>query len=736
MTLSACGEIAALVQGLRHSAELPRVVSGSLEALRRAGVEFSHASVLLQSKDEGNLLCTLLPAPVSWERETVTSADVESLPAAVTTFAVGPDLVICRVAQGQLPQGFQDCANHLAALARRAHDLRTLEEAQSRLGYFDEGVIALHDGSLDLSGTDDQAVSRKVVSVVLERLGFDRAGVFLVDDENLRGCVGVDEVGRIVAIDRTVFPLHPEAAEDLTEGAQIARGDLPYFVTHDLDGEGRRSAEGDIEANVQVPMRVGGRIVGVLAADNYQSRRPILLEDIPRLMIVANQAAAAIINVRLQEALRHARDELEAEVGVRAVELASTNSQLRRAILTSREARAAEHRTLRRQQHLLASNPAVIYSCRVESGFPLTFVSDNVHNLIGWTASDVLADPELWISSIHPDDLSEFYDQTGLVVSTGQVSLEYRVRNRDGDWLWIQDEVRIVHTAHVDQPGRVEIMGSWLDITARRQAEANRQQALEQLEAQKSLAMRSDRLRSLGEMAAGIAHELNQPLAGVRGLSEHILLAISRDWALPRAKIQERVEKIVAQADRMIHIIDHVRVFAREAGRPEMSSMDVNDVVRAAMDMHGVQFRSRGIELTCRLQDDLPASWGNSYSLEEVVLNLLSNARDAIIERLEGAGEYSGGRVQLFTELTETGSILVSVVDNGVGLPVNDRERVFEPFFTSKGPDKGTGLGLSVSRSIVEQFDGRIWLEAALGGGMRAVVLLPAESDANTSRPQ
>ena len=131
-------------------------------------------------------------------------------------------------------------------------------------------------------------------------------------------------------------------------------------------------------------------------------------------------------------------------------------------------------------------------------------------------------------------------------------------------------------------------------------------------------------------MAAGIAHELNQPLVGVRGLAAHILNGMDRGWELGEEKIRQRIFKIVEQADRMVHIIEHVRMFAREAGKPELSPLQVNEVVRSAMDMLGAQFRSHGVDLDCELAEDLPLVVANPFSLEEVILNLLNNARDAV----------------------------------------------------------------------------------------------------------
>ena len=170
------------------------------------------------------------------------------------------------------------------------------------------------------------------------------------------------------------------------------------------------------------------------------------------------------------------------------------------------------------------------------------------------------------------------------------------------------------------------------ELAERRIAEKARRSAEGQLETQRAGALRSDRLRSLGEMAAGIAHELNQPLVGVRGLAEHLLISYERNWDLDQERVKDRLERIVAQADRMTHIIEHVRMFAREAGKPEVSAVHVNEVVKSSIEMLVAQFRAHDVELIAEPADDLPAVLANFYSLEEVLLNLLNNARDVLVE--------------------------------------------------------------------------------------------------------
>jgi C4-dicarboxylate-specific signal transduction histidine kinase len=180
----------------------------------------------------------------------------------------------------------------------------------------------------------------------------------------------------------------------------------------------------------------------------------------------------------------------------------------------------------------------------------------------------------------------------------------------------------------------------------------------------------------------------------------------------------------------MVHIIEHVRMFARDAGKSVSQPVQVNSVIDSSIEMLGTQFRSRGIELHCDLGMDLPIVLANPFSLEEVVINLLINARDAILEQMESDSMSVPPHVTLRTKLAELDwgeCVQIEVADNGVGIPEQVLERVFDPFFTTKVPDKGTGLGLSISRSIVEGFGGTIEIQSVNGEGATVNIYLPIE---------
>ena len=250
----------------------------------------------------------------------------------------------------------------------------------------------------------------------------------------------------------------------------------------------------------------------------------------------------------------------------------------------------------------------------------------------------------------------------------------------------------------------------------------------QQVEQQRALSMRSDRLRSLGEMAAGIAHELNQPLVGVRGLAEHIVIAQDRGWNLSDQAIRKKASTIVEQADRMTHIIEHVRIFARDAGQVELRPVDVNEVVESSLSLLGTQLASHGLHVEMNLSPDIPSIQANPFSLEEVVLNLLINARDAVEERLQAEPDFPAPGIVLRTDTTSVdGQTLarIEVSDNGVGIPEEIRAKLFDPFFTTKGPDKGTGLGLAISKSIIEDFGGQLSVISHPEDGTSATIALP-----------
>ena len=270
-----------------------------------------------------------------------------------------------------------------------------------------------------------------------------------------------------------------------------------------------------------------------------------------------------------------------------------------------------------------------------------------------------------------------------------------------------------------------------VDITELRQAQAEtervklayterleetvreRTRRLEEAQAQ---LVQSTKMAAMGRLAAGVAHEINNP-AGVLLMKLEFLLSISDSEGLsPRAV--STLEIAVQQTKRIDQIVDNLLTFSRPS-EGLISAVDVNDVVRMAMQLSGRVLRSEGIQFEERLTDGLPAVRGVSTELEQVVINLINNGVDAM---------PGGGKLTVSAAASGEGAdqeVLIAVADTGAGISEEDVERIFDPFFTTKEVGKGTGLGLSISYGIVEKVGGTIEVDSAIERGTTMTVRLP-----------
>ncbi|MGK5089395.1 ATP-binding protein [Bdellovibrionota bacterium FG-2] len=202
------------------------------------------------------------------------------------------------------------------------------------------------------------------------------------------------------------------------------------------------------------------------------------------------------------------------------------------------------------------------------------------------------------------------------------------------------------------------------------------------------------KLATLGEMAAGMAHEMNQPLSGIM-LAAQMIKKLKEKNLLTDEELKENLGKIQQSVERCTKVIEHVRTFSRQE-KPKFSDVAVNETRESALILLGEQLRLRGIEVVRTLDVALPKIQGDLHQLEQIWINLLTNSRDALADR--------GGQGKQITIKTKVnfGNILVEIADNGVGMSPEVLEKVFEPFFTTKPPGKGTGLGMSIIHGIVE----------------------------------
>jgi signal transduction histidine kinase len=231
------------------------------------------------------------------------------------------------------------------------------------------------------------------------------------------------------------------------------------------------------------------------------------------------------------------------------------------------------------------------------------------------------------------------------------------------------------------------------------------------------------KLATLGELAASIAHELNNPLATVNLRIEDVLARTPTDD--PRRRPLEIVEQ---EVDRMANLVANLLQFSRR-GREEISTVDVHEELRKALELVEHLLRHRCIEVVPDLQSDVPPILADRQKLRQVFLNLLTNAADAMPQ---------GGTLNLRARLdgTAVGSktVRIDFSDTGIGIAPADLERVTEPFFTTKEEGKGTGLGLAICRRVIEEHRGTMRLTSELGKGTTVTLLLPVNGATNAAR--
>lgn len=240
----------------------------------------------------------------------------------------------------------------------------------------------------------------------------------------------------------------------------------------------------------------------------------------------------------------------------------------------------------------------------------------------------------------------------------------------------------------------------------------------------------TSKLATLGEMAAGLAHEINQPLGGISLVATNFRKLRERQ-KLTDAELESGIKDIESSVKRMSQIIQHIRIFARQESLM-FKEVDIMETIGSSLSLLGEQLRLHEIEVVQTTEPDLPKIKGEPYQLEQVWINLISNARDAMDEKskqiVEGklsVAEYRKKLVISASHQKELKMILVSFTDNGVGLNEENRKRAFEPFFTTKEVGKGTGLGLSISYGIIDTHKGKIEMDSHQGEGTVVKVYLP-----------
>jgi len=238
--------------------------------------------------------------------------------------------------------------------------------------------------------------------------------------------------------------------------------------------------------------------------------------------------------------------------------------------------------------------------------------------------------------------------------------------------------------------------------------------------------IQADKMASLGELAAGVAHEINNPLSGILSNAEFLQEEIPAD----DHERQEEIQEIVRNSERIKTIVRDLLNFSRQKGSEEFSIFSIRDVIESSLNLTGHQIELDHIKINKEIDRTFPLLRASYNQIEQVIINLLTNARHALNEKYPDRDENKIMTLRSEEVVIEGKRFVrLELTDQGVGIPKEDLDRVCMPFFTTKQPGKGTGLGLSISYNIIQQHEGRMRFESQEGEYTTAIVELPVSEE-------
>jgi len=344
--------------------------------------------------------------------------------------------------------------------------------------------------------------------------------------------------------------------------------------------------------------------------------------------------------------------------------------------------------------------------------------------ILGYEDHEIPNDINKWVTYVHPED-ADYVMHEAIEYMEGRspkYEVYHRMCHKDGSVRWILVRGKALKDAN----GKAyRMFGVDIDVTERTHADEELQKYKEHLEklvetrttelkqAQGHL-IQSTKLASLGEMATGIAHELNNPLGIISMSAEMSLLEIKEAHY---DKLNDYLKQIMAQTKRASAIIDHLKLFGRDVSQMDYRKYNLNEVIENALVFFKKDFEVKEIEYVQQLSADLLLAYGNPIQIEQVFVNLLNNARDALKGRKE--------KTVTVRSFVEKEMCVVELDDTGKGILEKDLPKIFDPFFTSKEVGEGTGLGLSISYGIIKEHKGNMAVESLVEQGTKIIIKLP-----------
>ena len=390
-------------------------------------------------------------------------------------------------------------------------------------------------------------------------------------------------------------------------------------------------------------------------------------------------------------------------------------------------------RTTEQLSVLLESLPIVPYTRRGDGDWGIIYVGKNVQEITGYTADQFSQNPTFWRDHIHPDEKERIFRELSIIREQETQWFEYRFRVADGSYKWLRNLRRIFKNPDSTIS---HVVGTWQDIDYEVKLRQESEYRLQQI-------IQADKLASLGEVVAGVAHEINNPNSFIT----YNIPLLDDTWNIFRVLVDKYlqghphwqhdglsadeliqdmddiIEAIRTGSDRINKVVTNLKDFARMDDTDMTRPVQVNEVIEKALTIVGAQIRKSAERIEIDLAPDLPCIQGQFQKLEQVITNLIVNALHAIPSRHNGALIIRSRFVEIIA------AVIIEVEDNGSGIPPDLLDRIFDPFFTTRRSKGGTGLGLSVSYTLIKEHAGIIGVLSRPGIGSRFSIIIPLNAD-------
>ncbi len=418
---------------------------------------------------------------------------------------------------------------------------------------------------------------------------------------------------------------------------------------------------------------------------------------------------------RAEEALLKAHEELETKVKERTRELAKANKALKE---------TTDHLSL-----ILESLPIVSYTCSANGNSKITFVSNSIKEITGYAPVQFTEDTSFWQEHIHPDDRERILLELKSAFRKETYQVEYRFQASDGSYRWFSDYRQLIKPSN---RSRSYMVGAWQDITEERRIRQEGRLRVQQM-------IQSHKLKALGEVVAGVAHEINNPVSFIANnipLLEEMWSAVepilassgasNMDWSdkgLSYVEVSTNMKEIIEEfkiaSQRIKRVIAGLKEFARTDEIAEKKPVQIEEVINGVLIIVGAQVRKTISRIDRYIDSNLPPIQGHFQKIEQVIANLLINAHQSI------PADRKGRIIITARNIERLKTVLIEIEDNGMGMQQELLDHIFEPFFTTRRDKEGTGLGLSISYGLIKEHHGIIGVLSRPGLGSRFSIYLP-----------